>query len=148
TYVLPNNKIIRYEFVKYNQKLTNISNNVKTYLLKLIDESIKKIIKEIPIKGKQLTFTNRINEKLNVAKLPQKVRNDLMLQLLNLISSERGESFNDWIKIGLCLSNSDNDVSLWDHYSKRSMCYDCHSNQKYYDNIFNVNRIKHNSSVT
>lgn len=132
----PDKGWIVYKFIKVNKELSYVSEEIKSYLLKLIAPVVTENITPIS--------DNIIN--INMSFLNN--RQEIMFKLLDSLNSNRSVNFNDWIHIGFCLANSGYDVSFWDYFSKRSPGYNKSTNEYFYKRIFDPNKSRNGAKLT
>ena len=100
--------------------LLSIRNKTQTTPLK---ESKLEEVNNYKVKNQQ----RKINRKKELSELSEDDLQDIY-ELVNMLSNERAEDYNDWLNIGFALhsieSNNEDLVAIWDDFSQRSAKYD------------------------
>ena len=106
-------------------KLLSIRNKFDETLIKTeIQEKAKKLEDEIEQRRRRMeTARNIIGEKNNTSKV-QHENIEQIIKLVNILSLNRIDNYNDWIRLGWCLRNIDYRLlNAWDAFSKKSKKY-------------------------
>lgn len=109
---------------KYNEyqlpALLSIRSKTETTPLK---ESKLEEVNNLKLKNQ----TRKLNRKKELSELSEEDIQDIY-ELVNMLSNERADDYNDWLNIGFALhsieSNNDDLLAIWDDFSQRSAKYD------------------------
>lgn len=100
---------------------TSIRDHLNEELSNIREEFVEKL-NQYKINTPTATLTNKISAHFSKKTHKTSSENiDEIKQLVEILSSERAESYKDWIDVGLCLHNIDTSLlSDWVNFSKKS----------------------------
>lgn len=127
------NNRYEYIFIK-NEGIIQVSHDIKTYMINIINiplTTIKNMKDKDNTKKKEKHKLPELDPFINI------LEDDIIIKLLDNLSIERVYDFEKWIKVGLCLYNSNYSWTFWDHFSKRFDRYYYEDNEKYYATLYN-----------
>jgi hypothetical protein len=149
--VLKLDKVINYEITSDKQLFMDT-------LLLNFDDKLGKVKYEIPASAscslprvspvdEKIIGKSQHNDKINVLKQINETLDiislDELSKILNLIDIKRADSYDEWLKIGMGLKNSNSkSFNLWVEWSKKSKKFSSDNDCIYKWNTFTTNQIK------
>jgi hypothetical protein len=125
-YKIKKDETFEYTFIKKNSTITEISDELETYIIKLLEkplkqENVKKEIKKYKNLNKFITTEIVNNDEIA-----------LMKEVINNISVDKIDEYATWILMIWALLNSGYDEKMCDYLSRRSKNYNETNNYEYY----------------
>jgi len=115
-----NNKYTNYELIKH----TSIRNKKEKDLIKIKEdqiETIRKLYESINTKKKIIRKKKNRKKSRNKNNINECENLETIVKIVDILSKERADNHNDWIKVGWCLFNIDHRLlDAWVDFSKKS----------------------------